>query len=46
LWVDANTDGLTQTGELKTLSEVGVTGLMVSHDENRTPQNGNILDGA
>lgn len=37
---------LTQMGELKTLSEVGVAGLMVSHDESRITQNGNILDGA
>ena len=46
LWVDANTDGLTQSGELKTLAEVGVAGLMVSYDESRIAQNGNILDGA
>ena len=46
VWVDANTDGLTQSGELKTLAEVGVAGLMVSYDESRIAQNGNILDGA
>jgi hypothetical protein len=45
VWVDANTDGVTDSGELKSLADVGVQSIGLHHDGSQTQQNGNVLDG-
>jgi hypothetical protein len=46
VWVDADGDGTTDAGELRTLSDAGVVNIHVAHVEGRTVENGNVLDGA
>ena len=45
VWVDANSDGVTEAGELKTLSDAGVASINLNHDNRVTYQNGNALQG-
>jgi hypothetical protein len=45
VWVDADTDGVTDSGELKSLADVGVQSIGLHHDGSQTQQNGNLLDG-
>jgi methionine-rich copper-binding protein CopC len=45
VWVDADTDGMTDAGELKTLADVGIVSFDVAHDNSVTQQNGNVLQG-
>jgi hypothetical protein len=45
VWVDADTDGDTDGGELKTLAEVGVVSIDLGHDNSVSYQNGNALQG-
>ena len=41
MWVDANQNGFTESGELKTLSELNITELDLSFTSTDTTQNGN-----
>jgi hypothetical protein len=43
IWVDANSDGTSQTGELKTLDSLGITKLNLSATASSAQDNGNIL---
>ena len=45
VWVDANADGVTEAGELKTLNDLGITSISLNADGTQTAQNGNILAG-
>lgn len=45
LWVDADTDGVTDAGELKTLLEADVVSIDLNHNNSVTQQNGNVLQG-
>jgi len=45
VWVDANSDGVTEAGELKTLTDVGVQAIQLQHDNAQTTQSGNVLQG-
>jgi len=45
VWVDANSDGITDAGELRTLTEAHVSSVDLKHDGNLTGQNGNVLQG-
>ena len=43
VWVDGNSDGLTKDGELKTLSELGITQLSVKTEVARDSNEGNLI---
>jgi hypothetical protein len=43
VWVDANQDGKTDTGELKTLEELGITSLDLRAQAGTEMDNGNML---
>jgi len=43
VWVDSNGDGVTDTGELQTLAQHGITGLHLAHDGSRSDNLGNTL---
>ena len=45
LWLDANVDGNTDSGELHSLQEMGIESLEVNPTVGQTVQNGNIFDG-
>jgi VCBS repeat-containing protein len=45
VWVDANSNGVTDAGELQTLSDVGIQSINLAHNNVQTAQNGNILQG-
>ncbi|PUE10683.1 hypothetical protein B9Z33_11065 [Limnohabitans sp. T6-20] len=45
VWQDANGNGLTDAGELRSLKDVGVISINLSHDSTITHQNGNLLQG-
>ena len=45
LWVDANVNGRTDSGELKGLAEAGIISIDLHADEQTVSQNGNILRG-
>jgi VCBS repeat-containing protein len=45
VWQDANSNGLTDAGELRSLKDVGVISINLSHDSTITHQNGNLLQG-
>lgn len=45
VWRDLNQNGVTDQGELFTLSELGITGFGVTHSNSTTDQNGNSLRG-
>jgi hypothetical protein len=43
LWVDANHDGITDTGELKALADMGVLEINLDFTKTTTTNNGNLL---
>jgi hypothetical protein len=43
VWVDANSDGITDAGELRGLVDVGVVNINLSADHNSVQQNGNVV---
>jgi hypothetical protein len=43
VWTDRNSDGATETGELKTLAELGITQLSVQAEEVRESNAGNLV---
>ncbi len=43
VWVDANHDGITERGELKTLGQLGITSIDLHGLAGTTVQNGNLL---
>jgi hypothetical protein len=45
VWVDADADGVTDAGELKSLADVGIASFDLNHDNSVTQQNGNVLMG-
>jgi VCBS repeat-containing protein len=45
VWVDANSDGVTDAGELHTLAEAKVASINLHADTTQTMQNGNWLEG-
>ena len=45
VWQDANGNGVTDAGELRSLKDVGATSINLGHDNTVTPQNGNLLQG-
>jgi hypothetical protein len=45
VWVDANSNGVSEAAELKTLADVGVLRIDLKHDNALTSQNGNLLQG-
>lgn len=45
VWVDADSDGVSDAGELKTLANAGVRSINLAHDAVETAQNGNVLQG-
>jgi hypothetical protein len=45
VWQDANGNGVTDAGELRSLKDVGVTSINLGHDNTITQQNGNLLQG-
>jgi uncharacterized protein YaiE (UPF0345 family) len=46
VWVDGDTDGVTDGGELRSLADLGIKSISLAHDGSQTQQNGNILQGA
>jgi hypothetical protein len=45
VWIDDNSNGVTDAGELQTLSDAAVASINLSHDGSVTYQNGNALQG-
>ena len=45
VWVDANSDGVTDVGELRTLADMRVQSIRLHHDGEVSMQNGNVLQG-
>jgi VCBS repeat-containing protein len=45
IWVDGDSDGRTDLGELRNLVDVGVRSINLEHDFAQVAQNGNILQG-
>jgi hypothetical protein len=45
VWVDANSDGITDLGELRTLTEINVKSIALQHNGQIAMQNGNVLQG-
>jgi hypothetical protein len=45
VWVDADSDGVSDAGELKTLANAGLRSINLAHDAVETAQNGNVLQG-
>jgi hypothetical protein len=43
VWVDSNADGVSQPGELKTLTQLGITQLNLDAKQNASLNNGNII---
>ena len=43
VWQDANSDGRTDAGELKTLAELGIVSISLNHNDQAVQQNGNTL---
>lgn len=43
VWQDANSDGRTDAGELKTLAELGIVSISLDHNDQAVQQNGNTL---
>jgi hypothetical protein len=43
VWVDANSDGVTETGELKTLTDLGIASINTQADANLSKDNGNLI---
>ena len=45
VWVDANSNGVSDAGELRSLADAGVLSIDLKHDNAQTTQNGNVLQG-
>ncbi len=45
VWRDADTDGVTDAGELLSLADAGIASISLAHDASVTAQNGNLLSG-
>jgi hypothetical protein len=45
VWVDANSNGQTEAGELRTLADLQIVSLDLNHAGGEIAQNGNILQG-
>jgi hypothetical protein len=45
VWVDANSDGVSDAGELQSLAEHGIVSINLGADQTRVAQNGNYLQG-
>jgi hypothetical protein len=45
VWVDANSNGVSEAGELRSLADAGVLSIDLKHDNAQTTQNGNVLQG-
>jgi hypothetical protein len=45
VWVDADTDGVTDAGELKSLADVNIASIATQADDSIVFQNGNLLKG-
>jgi hypothetical protein len=45
VWQDANGNGVTDAGELKSLGDLGIASLNTGHDNRSVEQNGNTLQG-
>jgi hypothetical protein len=45
VWVDANSNGVSEAGELRSLADVGVLSIDLKHVNAQTTQNGNVLQG-
>lgn len=45
VWQDANGNGVTDAGELKSLSDLGIASVNTGHDNRSVEQNGNTLQG-
>jgi hypothetical protein len=43
VWVDANSDGVTQSGELKSLQDLGISSISTLADVNLSKDNGNLV---
>ena len=46
VWVDANSDGVTDAGELKTLADAHIASINLHHDSSSVQQNGNVVQMA
>jgi hypothetical protein len=46
VWTDANGNGITDAGELSSLSDHQIVNISLSHDTSSVQQNGNVLQGA
>jgi hypothetical protein len=45
VWVDGNSDGVTQLGEMRSLQDQGIESISLAHDHSESTQNGNVLQG-
>jgi hypothetical protein len=45
VWVDANGDGVSDAGELRTMEDVGIVDINLAADDAMVEQNGNVLRG-
>ncbi|MDP4732495.1 MAG: Ig-like domain-containing protein [Limnohabitans sp.] len=45
VWVDANSNGTTEAGELSTLADQQISSISLAHGVSTVQQNGNVLDG-
>ena len=44
MWVDANSDGVTDAGELHTLASLGISEIDLNFTEQNIPDNGNLIN--
>jgi len=45
VWVDTNSNGVSEAGELRSLADAGVQSINLQHDNTQITQNGNVLQG-
>jgi hypothetical protein len=43
VWVDSNSDGISETGEMKSLADLGITSMSLNASAGNTIDNGNII---
>jgi VCBS repeat-containing protein len=46
VWVDADSDGTTDAGELRALADESITSISLNHDNSSVQQNGNVVEMA
>jgi hypothetical protein len=46
VWVDANSDGITDAGELRTLADAHIASINLNHTGGSVQQNGNVVEAA